>query len=64
MVMVQEFSNHDMANYTMVVEHLIGILSNDVIILTTDVAHFHLSGCVNKQNFHYWAEVNPQQLHQ
>jgi hypothetical protein len=29
-----------------------------------DVAHFHLSGCGNKQNFHYWAEKNPQKLHQ
>jgi hypothetical protein len=30
----------------------------------TDEAHYHLSGCVNKQNFLYWAEENPQQLHQ
>jgi hypothetical protein len=30
----------------------------------TDEAHFHLSGCVNKQNFRCWAEQNPQQLHQ
>jgi hypothetical protein len=30
----------------------------------TDEAHFHLSGYVNKQNFRYWAEETPQQLHQ
>jgi hypothetical protein len=30
----------------------------------TDEAHFHLPDCVNKQNFIYWAEENPQQLHQ
>jgi hypothetical protein len=30
----------------------------------TDKAHLHLSGRVNKQNFRYWAEENPQQLHQ
>jgi hypothetical protein len=30
----------------------------------TDEAHFHLSGCGNKENFHYWAEENPQKLHQ
>jgi hypothetical protein len=30
----------------------------------TDEARFHLSDCVNKQNFHYWADENPQQLHQ
>jgi hypothetical protein len=39
-------------------------LSNDVIILVTDEAHFRLSGCVKKQNFRYWAVDNPQQLHQ
>ena len=26
--------------------------------------HFHLSGCVNKQNFRYWAPENPRQLHE
>jgi hypothetical protein len=51
MVVVQELSDHDMANCNMVAEHLIAILSNDVIILMTDEAHFHLSGHVNKQNF-------------
>jgi hypothetical protein len=39
-------------------------VSDDVIILMTDEAHFHLSGCVNKQNSCYWAEENPQKLHQ
>jgi hypothetical protein len=31
-------------------------------VLSSDEAHFHLSGCVNKQNFRYWAENNPRQL--
>lgn len=30
----------------------------------SDKAHFHLLDTVNKQNFHYWADSNPQQLHQ
>lgn len=30
----------------------------------SDEAHFHLNGFVNKQNFRYWAEGNPTQLHQ
>jgi hypothetical protein len=64
MVVVQELSNHDMANHSMVAEHLFRILSDDLIILMTDEAHFHLFGCGNKENFHYWAEENPQQLHQ
>ncbi|GBL82575.1 hypothetical protein AVEN_263665-1 [Araneus ventricosus] len=29
-----------------------------------DEARFHLSGCVNKQNFHYWALNNPRQIHE
>jgi hypothetical protein len=33
-------------------------------VLSSDEAHFHLSGCVNKQNFRYWAENNPRQLHE
>lgn len=62
MVVVQELSDHDMANFSTVAEHLIKILSKDVIILTTDEEYFHLPGCVNKQNFHYWVEEDPQQL--
>jgi hypothetical protein len=64
MVVVQDLSDCDMANCSTVAEHLIGIFSDDVIILMTDEAHFPLSGSVNKQNFRYWAEENPQQLHQ
>ncbi|KAG8231314.1 hypothetical protein J437_LFUL006970 [Ladona fulva] len=29
-----------------------------------DKVHFHLLEMVNKQNFHYWAENNPRELHQ
>lgn len=30
----------------------------------SDEAHFHFSGFVNKQNFRYWAQDNPTELHQ
>jgi hypothetical protein len=30
----------------------------------SDEAHFHLSGYVKKQNFRYWANINPRELHQ
>jgi len=30
----------------------------------SDEAHFHLSGFVNKQNFRYWSERNPCNLHE
>jgi hypothetical protein len=64
MVVVQELSDHDMADSTMIAKNLTGMLSDDVFIITTDEAHFHLSGCVNKQNCCYWGEENSQQLHQ
>ena len=34
------------------------------ILLTRDVAHFYLIGCVTKRNFLYWAGVNPHELHE
>ncbi|CAK9810866.1 Mariner Mos1 transposase [Anthophora plagiata] len=33
------------------------------ILWSSDEAHFHLSGTVNKQNFRYWAAENPRELH-
>ena len=30
-----------------------------LIRLTSDEDHFHLTGCVNKQNFRYWAGAKP-----
>jgi hypothetical protein len=62
-VVVQELSDRDMASLSTVAECVIGILPDDVIFMT-DEARFHLAGCVNKQNFCYWTEENPQQLHQ
>jgi hypothetical protein len=56
MVVMQELADHGMANRSAVAERLIGILCDDVIILLTDEAHFHLSGSVKEQNFHYLAE--------
>jgi hypothetical protein len=45
MVVAQELSDRDMANRNTITELLIGILSDDVIILVTNEAHF------DKQNF-------------
>lgn len=33
-------------------------------LIMCDEAHFHLSGYVNKQNFRYWADEQPQQIHE
>jgi hypothetical protein len=48
MVVVQELRDCDMANSSTIAERLIRILSDNVIILMTDEAHFHLPGCVSK----------------
>jgi len=36
----------------------------ELVILTSDEAHFHFKGSVNKQNFHYWSTINPRQVHE
>jgi hypothetical protein len=36
----------------------------DADVLSSDEAHFHLSGCVKKQNFRYGAADNPRQFHE
>lgn len=30
----------------------------------SDEAHFHLTGYMNKQNYCYWADINPNQVHE
>jgi len=36
----------------------------ELVIVTSDEAHFHLNGNVNKQNFRSWSPMNPRQLHE
>jgi hypothetical protein len=64
MVVVQELIDRDIQNRSKVAERLIGILSDDVIVLMTDEARFHFSGFVKKENFRCWTEKDPQQLYE
>jgi hypothetical protein len=36
----------------------------NLLLVMTDEAHFHLNGTVNKQNFRYWSDHNPHELHE
>jgi hypothetical protein len=54
----------DWANRIAFAQNVLEIVADDMAIGMGDEAHFHLSGCVNKQNFHYWMDANLQQLHE
>jgi hypothetical protein len=43
---------------------MLELVTDDIVLIMSDEAHFHLSGTVNKQNFRYWATENPRELHQ
>lgn len=38
--------------------------NEDLTIIMSDQAHFHLNGVVNKQNCRFWASENPREMHQ
>ncbi|KAJ4441376.1 hypothetical protein ANN_11231 [Periplaneta americana] len=42
-------------------KRFLDILSNNIVLLMSHEAHFHLSGSVNKQNLRYWAKENPKE---
>lgn len=46
-------------------EGMLGFLQDQyALIMTSDEAHFHPDGYVNKQHCRYWAYGNPRGLHQ
>lgn len=64
MVLVQQLMEHDYVTRQTSCELLIDTLPNDALVFYSDEAHFHLSGCGNKQNMRYWCERNPRELHE
>jgi len=63
-VVTQQLIEKDWETYSTVCRDLLRNVPLGDIMLFTDKAHVHLSGMVNKQNFRYWSQKNPQELHQ
>jgi hypothetical protein len=49
-MVVQELHQRDWANRITFAQNTLEIVADDVAISMSDESHFHLSGCVNKQN--------------
>ena len=64
MAIVQELSVRNFTSRRNACEALLENVLEDAIVYFSDEAHFHLTGCVNKQNMRYWADTNPHELHE
>ena len=66
LMLVQELNQQDFGRRTTFAETLLQMFEEDpeLVILTSNEAHFHLNGSVNKQNFRYWSTINPRQVHE
>ena len=63
MAIIQELNPHDFIARENACEALLG-LPDDTLVFSSDEAHFHLLGSVNKQNMRCWSPENPRELHQ
>lgn len=63
LAVVHQLTERDFASRLTACE-AINNLPHDALVFYSDEAHFHLSGCVNKQNMRYWSDVNPRELHE
>ena len=68
LLITQELKNTDFAQRKSFAETMLQKIDNGEIdlndLLMSDEAHFKLSDTVNKQNFCYWSECNPNAIEQ
>lgn len=63
-MVAQELMPHDYNNRVDRCQEMLERIPETSTFFSSDEAHFHLCGAVNKQNFRYWADSNPKQLHE
>ena len=64
-MLVQKLLPSDFVQRRLFCERMLEIIaSDDVMLMMSDEAHFHLDGYVNQQNCRFWAAENPRELHQ
>lgn len=64
LALVQKLHEPDFGARQNACEALHENLPDDAVVFFSDEAHFHISGCVNKQNMRYWTDHNPREIHE
>lgn len=64
MMVTQELNKRDFETRRAVCEEIPQNIPPGAVFISSDAAHFHFSGDVNKHNIRYWAAENPQEFHQ
>lgn len=63
-MLAQELTERDHAKRRALSVKILEQVPAAAVFLSTNYAHLHINGDINKQNFHYWAEHNPHELHE
>jgi hypothetical protein len=66
LAIVQEVNENDYPKRLEFAQTMLNIFEEheDLLVVMSDEAHFHLNGAVSKQNCRYWASENPRGLHE